>query len=353
MSYDWLPPLLAEIAEVAGLDAALALASARGGSRITIPAHPRADHWFARAVGMEAAQLAFGISARVLGYAFAVGRGNLIRFLSLFLKFSAEGRNISIMARALRGLGAGFSWARIIPKLGWRSFLPILRWGTFVPKLAWSSLIGVLSWAGFIPKKLFLRDFGPGATQIGPAMERAAAQTEAASKRMQVALRSLRSSALVGAGLMAAIVPMVAHQTENTAAGWEASGAIKPRKDNENWGEWLWPSYRVGRSGAASAAIPAQSDDQLRAQAAAIGNELMFEPPAVFGGRGAATAGAALVKVEETINHAYKSDTAITVTVPVQITQQISRDMDKISRDAGAETERALRKALADTEVPQ
>lgn len=57
MSYDWLPPLLAEIAEVAGLDAALALASARGGSRITIPARPRADHWFARTVGMEAAVL--------------------------------------------------------------------------------------------------------------------------------------------------------------------------------------------------------------------------------------------------------------------------------------------------------
>ena len=56
MSYTWLPPLLAEIAEVAGLDAALALAEARGGSRITIPARPRPDHWFARAVSMEAAE---------------------------------------------------------------------------------------------------------------------------------------------------------------------------------------------------------------------------------------------------------------------------------------------------------
>ena len=57
MSYDWLPPLLAEIAEVAGLDAALALAGARGGRRITIPAQPRPDHWFAQAVGMDAALL--------------------------------------------------------------------------------------------------------------------------------------------------------------------------------------------------------------------------------------------------------------------------------------------------------
>ncbi len=56
MSYSWLPPLLAEIAEVAGLDAALALAEARGGSRITIPARPRPDHWFAQTVGMEAAE---------------------------------------------------------------------------------------------------------------------------------------------------------------------------------------------------------------------------------------------------------------------------------------------------------
>lgn len=57
MSYDWLPPLLAEIAEVAGLDAALAMADARGGSRITIPARPRPDHWLVQAVGVDAAKL--------------------------------------------------------------------------------------------------------------------------------------------------------------------------------------------------------------------------------------------------------------------------------------------------------
>lgn len=56
MSFDWLPPLLAEIAEVAGLDAALAVAAARGGSRATIPARPRPDHWLTQAVGAEAAQ---------------------------------------------------------------------------------------------------------------------------------------------------------------------------------------------------------------------------------------------------------------------------------------------------------
>ena len=56
MNYDWLPPLLAEIADVAGLPAALALAETRGGSRITIPARPRPDHWIVRTIGPEAAE---------------------------------------------------------------------------------------------------------------------------------------------------------------------------------------------------------------------------------------------------------------------------------------------------------
>ena len=271
-----------------------------------------------------AAALAFGISARVLGYAFAVGQGNLIRFLSLFLKFSAEGRNISIMARALRGLGAGFSWAAIIPKLAWRGFLPALRWTMFVPKLAWSSIIGVLNWASFLPKKLFLRDFGPGVTQIGPAMERAATRTEAASRRINSAMNGLKARAGLGAGLMMGLAPEISRQTAETAANWTASGAIKPRAENETWGQWLWPSYRI-------------------------------EQPAAAGGAGAATAGrgAPPVKVEETINHEYKSDHTITVNVPVKITQQVTQDMDKIARETGAQTERALRKALADTEGPQ
>lgn len=269
-----------------------------------------------------AAALAFGISARVLGYAFAVGRGNLIRFLSLFLKFSAEGRNISIMARALRGLGAGFSWARIIPKLAWRSFLPALRWASLVPKLAWSSIIGVLNWANFLPKKLFLKDFGPGVTQIGPAMERAASRTEAASKRINSAMNGLKMRSLGGALGVLAFAPEIGQQTAATAERWEASGAARPRKENESWGEWLWPSYR-------------------------------FEKPAGAGGAGAATAGAAPVKVEETINHDYKSDHTITINMPVKITNQVTQDMDKIARDAGAQAERSLRKALADTEVPQ
>ncbi|KPN64275.1 hypothetical protein SAMN04488527_101278 [Aliiroseovarius crassostreae] len=56
MSFSWLPPLLAEIAEAAGLDAALAMADARGGSRISLPAHPKENHWLVGAVGRDAAE---------------------------------------------------------------------------------------------------------------------------------------------------------------------------------------------------------------------------------------------------------------------------------------------------------
>jgi hypothetical protein len=56
MSFSWLPPLLAEIAEVAGLEAALAMADQRGGSRISLPARPGPNHWLVQAVGPEAAK---------------------------------------------------------------------------------------------------------------------------------------------------------------------------------------------------------------------------------------------------------------------------------------------------------
>lgn len=50
-----LPPLLAEIAEVAGEEAALALAQAYGGVRIYIPPTVDADHWISKLIGHEAA----------------------------------------------------------------------------------------------------------------------------------------------------------------------------------------------------------------------------------------------------------------------------------------------------------
>lgn len=50
-----LPGTLAEIAAVAGEDAALAIAAARGGTQIYIPPQPERDHWLSRLVGHKAA----------------------------------------------------------------------------------------------------------------------------------------------------------------------------------------------------------------------------------------------------------------------------------------------------------
>ena len=50
-----LPELLAEIAEVAGLPAALAIAKFKGGTRTHFPARADDDHWLTVTVGREAA----------------------------------------------------------------------------------------------------------------------------------------------------------------------------------------------------------------------------------------------------------------------------------------------------------
>lgn len=64
-----LPGILAEIANVAGEDAALAVAAARGGTQIYVPPSPDRDHWLSRLVGMAAAkaiadQLTCGVGGR-------------------------------------------------------------------------------------------------------------------------------------------------------------------------------------------------------------------------------------------------------------------------------------------------
>lgn len=52
---DPLPMVLAEIAMIAGEDAARKVAGAVGGTRVYIPAAPSADHWLAALVGPKAA----------------------------------------------------------------------------------------------------------------------------------------------------------------------------------------------------------------------------------------------------------------------------------------------------------
>lgn len=57
MNYIWLANLYREIAEGAGLEAALGLAKARGGLRISVPRNPRAAPWLADAMGEKGAAL--------------------------------------------------------------------------------------------------------------------------------------------------------------------------------------------------------------------------------------------------------------------------------------------------------
>lgn len=64
-----LPGVLGEIADVAGVDAALEIARVRGGTQIYIPPNPGADHWISRLVGLEnaraiAEQLTCGVGGR-------------------------------------------------------------------------------------------------------------------------------------------------------------------------------------------------------------------------------------------------------------------------------------------------
>ncbi len=54
---DQLPYPLDEIADVAGIDAALAIADSVGGTRVSLPARARPDHWLTVCVGMDKAKL--------------------------------------------------------------------------------------------------------------------------------------------------------------------------------------------------------------------------------------------------------------------------------------------------------
>jgi hypothetical protein len=51
-----LPGVLSTIANVAGEDAALAVADARGGTQIYVPPAPDADHWLSKLIGVKAAK---------------------------------------------------------------------------------------------------------------------------------------------------------------------------------------------------------------------------------------------------------------------------------------------------------
>lgn len=50
-----LPGILGEIADIAGADAAYAIASSHGGTRVSIPARAAEGHWLTELLGMETA----------------------------------------------------------------------------------------------------------------------------------------------------------------------------------------------------------------------------------------------------------------------------------------------------------
>lgn len=56
-------------------------------------------------VKAAAGLIAFGVASRAVGYGIALIRGPLIRLVSLFLRFDKAGRNVSVVARLLRGMG--------------------------------------------------------------------------------------------------------------------------------------------------------------------------------------------------------------------------------------------------------
>lgn len=84
-----LPQVIAEIAEVAGPDAAWTLASARGGQQVFIPATVKSGHWLADLVGIEAAE-------RICSHFSANGRGDTI-----LIPMAAHVRKREVLAKAM------------------------------------------------------------------------------------------------------------------------------------------------------------------------------------------------------------------------------------------------------------
>jgi hypothetical protein len=110
VSYSWLPTVLAEIADIAGLDAALALAESRGGLKVYIPVSVGDDHWLTQAVGRDAADricehFAFvaseGTGRHGVHVEIPLGpRGSVAKHRSIVDRMIAEGRPMSAIALA-------------------------------------------------------------------------------------------------------------------------------------------------------------------------------------------------------------------------------------------------------------
>lgn len=108
----FLPPLLAEIAEVAGDRAALLLLSEYGGQRVYFPLRAADNHWLVRLVGREAADAICNLFATridaereksrhgagvVIPVADAGARGRAKR---LAMKMLADGKSVNEVVKA-------------------------------------------------------------------------------------------------------------------------------------------------------------------------------------------------------------------------------------------------------------
>jgi len=92
-----LPAVLADIAEVAGLDAARLIAATKGGQVVYIPSKPKADNWLVELVGPEAATSICRKFSETTGSGRAAGRRILIPM--------ARVRATETMARAIEAGG--------------------------------------------------------------------------------------------------------------------------------------------------------------------------------------------------------------------------------------------------------
>lgn len=126
-------------------------------------ANPELVGWLVQGT---AALLLFGAATRLIGFAWAVASRGLFGFLGLFLRFNKAGKNISMMARAARGLVQALRgikavswvslilpirWVALAGKLSWRLLIPVLKWGAFLMPIKWAAIAGKLSWRLLIP----------------------------------------------------------------------------------------------------------------------------------------------------------------------------------------------------------
>lgn len=312
-----------------------------------------------------AAMLAFGIGGRLLGYGLAVGRNSILRTLGLFLKFDEAGRNISLAGRALRFLGSGIGllkgagklslaalvtplkWgAKLVPRIAWRTLAGVIRWATLIPKISWVTVAGALKWSSLIPAALkWTSRLIPG---IGWAVLAGSLAWEFLIKPLgwDRWIKDIDWKGLLAPFSWDNIVTVSldianyirAFSWADVLPDWDWS-AIVP-----DFGSWFsaqpvsYGPFDV-RSGSAGSFLPPVPSPDLTALQSYL-RQVEVAP--------ASSTAAAAMKVEETVNHAYKADNNVTVTVPVQITQQIQQTAVTVARDAGAKTEAAIRRSLAD-----